>query len=149
MSSATWSVSVDRPIQDVFGFLAEGTNNPMWQPGISLVARVSPTDVGLGEGARYVQRIADSSGRTVEETYVVTRFDPPRLLEYVATRGTTRTVGLFTLARIDAGTTHVELTLRRETSGLGSTFTRTDGEQLRRQAAALEHLPSAMRDECP
>lgn len=147
MPITTWSVSVDRPIQDVFDFLAEGTNNPTWQPGISLVARVSPTDVGLGEGAHYLQRRADGAGRPVEETYVVTRFDPPRLLEYVVTRGTSRTVGCYTLARIDAGTTHVELSLRRESSGLVAAFARADAELLHSQAAALENLPAAMRDD--
>ena len=145
---ASQSVSVDRPVHEVFDFLALGTNNPLWRPGIRLVTRVYGTgpDDGPGVGTTYLQRVADGSGRTVEETYRLTRFERPLRLEFEVTRGSTRELGRFTLARIGPGTTHVELTLRRVSARIGATLGRGQADQLRERVASIAALPAAMRD---
>jgi len=28
------TVTIERPVEDVFAFLADGTNNPRWRPGV-------------------------------------------------------------------------------------------------------------------
>ena len=145
MAKARHSVSVDRPIHEVFDFLAEGTNTPIWRPIVTLVARISGT--GVGAGTRYVQRVSDGGGRTVEETYEITRFEPPHLLEFTVERGAIRTAGRYTLARIDPGTTHVEFTLWQLSPGLLSGLGRADGDRLREQVASIAGLPAAMRDQ--
>lgn len=145
MAKARHSVSVDCPIHEVFDFLAEGTNTPIWRPGVTLVARISGNEVGTG--TRYVQKVSDGAGRTVEETYEITRFEPPHLLEFVVERGAARTAGRYTLARIDPGTTHVEFTLWPQSPGFLSAFGRADSDRLREQVACIAALPEAMRDQ--
>ena len=39
MASAHKAVRIDRPVDVVFDFLADGTNNPAWQPAVVDVAQ--------------------------------------------------------------------------------------------------------------
>jgi hypothetical protein len=80
---------VDRPIHDVFHFLAEGRNNPTWRLDVSLAARIAGTAADLGVGSAYFQKVVDRRGRTVDETYENTAYEPPHLLEFTARRDTT------------------------------------------------------------
>ncbi len=148
MVKASQSVSVDLPVHEVFDFLALGTNNPLWRPGITLVTRVYATgpDTGPGVGTTYLQRVADGAGRTVEETYELTRFDRPLRLEFEVTRGSTREMGRYTLAAIGPGTTHVEFSLRRVSPGVRATLGRRQDARLLEHVASIAALPAALRD---
>ena len=145
---ASQSVTVDRPVQEVFDFLARGTNNPLWRPAISLVTRVYATgpDTGPGVGTTYLQRIVDVSGRTVEETYQLTRFERPLRLDFEVTRGSTRELGRYTLAAIGPETTHVEFTLRRLRRGVAARLRRHGGDAVHDHVSSIAALPAAMRD---
>ena len=147
MRSARSSVTVDRPIQDVFHFLAEGRNNPTWRSDVSLAARIAGSGVDLGVGATYLQKVTERTARTVEETYEISRYEPPHLLEFTATRDTTRTVGRYTLAAIDAGTTHVEFTLRRVSPDYRVKGRGAYRSQLQERVDSIGALPTAMKDE--
>ena len=147
MRFARSSVTVDRPIHDVFHFLAEGRNNPIWRSDVSLAARVVGTGTDLGVGAAYFQKVVDRRGRAVDETYEISRCEPPHLLEFTAARDTTRTIGRYTLAAIDPGTTHVEFTLRRVSRDYRVTRRSDDRSQLQDRVDSIAALPTAMRDE--
>ena len=43
MPDAESTITIERPIQDVFAYLADGTNNPRWRPGVLSIERTSPT----------------------------------------------------------------------------------------------------------
>jgi len=141
------SVTVDRPIHDVFHFLAEGRNNPTWRSDVSLAARIAGTGADLGVGAAYFQKVVDRRGRTVDETYQITAYLRPHLVEFTVRRGTTRTIGRYTLAAIDPGTTHVEFTLRRVSRDYRVTRRSDDRSQLQDRVDSIAALPTAMRDE--
>ena len=51
MTHATHTVHIDRPIEDVFDFLANGANNPRWQP---LVVSTVPADDTEGAGSTFL-----------------------------------------------------------------------------------------------
>jgi len=141
------SVIVDRPIHVVFDFLAEGRNNPTWRSDVTLAARIAGTGADLGVGAAYFQKVVDRRGRTVDETYHVTAYEPPHLVEFTVRRGTTRTIGRFTLAAIDRGTTHVEFTLRRVSRDYRVTRRSDHRSQLQERVDSIAGLPAAMKDE--
>ena len=52
MAHANNSVTVARPIEEVFDFLADGTNNTRWRPSVIEIARSGGPD---GVGATYKQ----------------------------------------------------------------------------------------------
>jgi len=141
------AVTVDRPIHDVFHFLAEGRNNPTWRSDVTLAARIAGTGADLGVGAAYFQKVVDHRGRTVDETSEISRYEPPHLLEFTAVRDTTRTIGRYTLVAIRPGTTHVEFTLRRVSRDHRVTGRSVYRSQLQDRVDAIVGLPAAMNDE--
>ena len=75
------TITIDRPVAEVFGYLAKFENVPRWNYAISETRSLTGQPVGVG--SRYVQ------SRTIpthsEETFEVTEFEPDRRL---AIRGT-------------------------------------------------------------
>lgn len=146
MAAASASVAVDRPIDDVFRFLAHGMNNPLWMPEISVVARLKGSGGPPELGTSYYQKVRLDSGRTAEETYELTTWEPPRLLEFLTSRGTTRLAGRYRLAAINTTTTHVEFTLDRVSREYRLERRPAASGELQDRVNRITNLPAAMRD---
>jgi carbon monoxide dehydrogenase subunit G len=71
------TVTIRRPVQDVFGFLADFQNVPTWNYAIVETTKTSPGPVGVGTTYRQVRSIP----RRSEEGFQVTVFEPARRLE--------------------------------------------------------------------
>lgn len=112
---------------------------------MSLVARISSS--GLGVGTTFFQKVLDGRGGTADETYETTRYEPPNLLEFSVSRGSTRAVGRYTLVRVDGDTTHVEFALWRVSPEFRTTARHETNDQLQRRVDSITALPAAMRDE--
>jgi uncharacterized membrane protein len=87
--SAQGSVSINRPVSDVFGFVADGENAMQWRPGVLDVARVS----GEGLGAVYRQGVRGPGGRRIAADYEVTAFEPNQRIAFRAIAGPVRPTG--------------------------------------------------------
>lgn len=72
------SREIRRSADDVFAFFADAANNPLWQEGMvsCLWTSAPPIDVG----STYEQR-ARFLGRDIVSKFVVSRFEPGRLIE--------------------------------------------------------------------
>ena len=68
------TVTVDRPVAEVFAYLSDFTTTEEWDPGTVRTTRVSG-DGGVGTTYHNVSRFL---GRETELTYVVTDSEPPR-----------------------------------------------------------------------
>ena len=96
MASAHREVRIDRPADVVFDFLADGTNNPKWQPAV--------VDAGSDEaaprvGATYRQSVRHPIGFRVPAGYRLTVFERPRRLAFeVSSGGPLRPTGTFELS---------------------------------------------------
>lgn len=142
MPHAENTVTVDRPIGDVFAFLADGTNNPRWRAGVLSIER---TSAGDGAGAAYRQKLRGPRGRAIDGDYRITTFDPPTLIEFQVTAGPARPTGRFALAEAGPGRTTVTFALDLTPTGLmrvmGPMIARTmrsEVEQLAQLKAELE-----------
>jgi uncharacterized protein YndB with AHSA1/START domain len=71
------TVTIRRPIEDVFGFLADFENVPKWNHAIVETRKISEGAVGVGTIYRQVRSVPSRS----EESFEVTAYDPPRHLE--------------------------------------------------------------------
>ena len=49
MPHATSTVTIDRPVDEVFGYLADGTNNPRWRSGVLPAVHVAHLRIVEGE----------------------------------------------------------------------------------------------------
>src|SRR5262247_4439392 len=109
------TITIARPIEDVFAYLADGTNNPRWRSGVLSIERAS----GDGStGTTYRQRLRGPGGRTIDGDYEVTRFEPPHRLEFRVIAGPARPTGRFTLAEDGNGLTIVTFSLDLQPTGL-------------------------------
>jgi uncharacterized protein YndB with AHSA1/START domain len=117
MTQARHDVRINRPIQEVFDFLADGTNNPRWQPP---VIRTTPTGETLDLGSAFQQKVRHPLGFTVSADYRITAYGPPHLLATVITSGGPLRPNLtYTLTATAAGATEVECLIEYHPSGLG------------------------------
>jgi len=81
----TASVEISRPPAEVFSYLADMANNPVWQRGQKWCAWTS--DPPLDVGSTYDQEAA-FLGRTITSSFVVTEFEPGHRIRIKTTGGT-------------------------------------------------------------
>ena len=113
MPSASSTITIDRPIADVFAFVADGLNAPTWRSGILDIAHAS----GDGLGAVYRQGVKGPGGRRIAADYEITAWEPPTRLAFKAIAGPVRPTGEYRLAEAGGGTT-VTFSLDAQLGGL-------------------------------
>jgi uncharacterized protein YndB with AHSA1/START domain len=76
LASAEMSITIARPVEQVFAVLTTPEDTPKWSSSAIEEALTSPGPVGVGSTRRAVVR--SFSGRTVTNETVVTAFEPNR-----------------------------------------------------------------------
>ena len=72
-------VEIDRPVPEVFDFVADMTNAPLWQAGLYLVQRTPSGPVRVGSEHVFERRFA---GRTLKSRNRITAFHRPSRLAF-------------------------------------------------------------------
>jgi uncharacterized protein YndB with AHSA1/START domain len=111
--SAKHSVTIRRPVAEVFAFVADGENAKQWRPGVLDVARQS----GEGLGAIYRQGVKGPGGRRIAADYEITGYEPDRRIAFRAIAGPVRPTGEYQFASGDDGTTTVTFALEATLAG--------------------------------
>jgi uncharacterized protein YndB with AHSA1/START domain len=115
MNKAAHDIRINRPITEVFDFLADGTNNPRWQP---MVVRTTRPEGALGVGSTFRQRVRHPLGFTVSADYRITAYDfPHHLAMTVSSGGPIRPTLTYTLTT-DGQATILRCTIEHHTNGL-------------------------------
>ncbi len=84
MPHGEFSVEIDRTPDEVFRFVEDSSNDPIWRRGMSDSRQTSEGPRGVGTTGEEVYRIA---GRESPSTWTITEYDPGRRVEYVSTSG--------------------------------------------------------------
>jgi uncharacterized membrane protein len=84
MTMTEHDVRIDRPAAEVFAFLADGTNNPRWQPP---VIETHPPAGPIGVGAQFHQKMRHPLGFKVSADYRVVDYQPGRQLSVQTSSG--------------------------------------------------------------
>jgi uncharacterized protein YndB with AHSA1/START domain len=113
MPSASHSVTIARPVDQVFAFVADGENAMRWRPGVLDVRHVS----GSGVGAAYRQGVKGPGGRRIDADYVITAFELGRKIAFRATAGPVRPEGEYLFEDL-GGSTRLTFSLSAELGGL-------------------------------
>ena len=135
MVDAQNTVTIRRSPQDVFAFLADGTNNPKWRDGVASIHHSK----GDGVGAVYTQKVKGPGGREIDADYEITTYDPPRRLAFKAIAGPARPEGEFLLEPQDGGT-RITFKLWWEPKGLKRAISPMVAKTMRSEVGALEKL---------
>jgi uncharacterized protein YndB with AHSA1/START domain len=115
------TVVIDRPIEEVFTFLAEGENDPKFSPRVLEIAKT--TDGPTGVGTVYASTVKDAGVKTKRE-FKLTEFEPPTRIRWTEISKNMITVpeGGYDLAP-EGGGTRVTLYNVFEGHGAGKLFT--------------------------
>lgn len=100
MPSAKRSITISRPIADVFAYVADGENGREWRSANIEIKHES----GEGVGATYSQTVPGPMGRRIRADYEITDYDAPNRLAFKAIAGPVRPTGEYRLAKAGDGT---------------------------------------------
>lgn len=109
------STVIDRPIEDVFAFLAEGENDKKFSPRVIEITK--KTDGPVGVGTVYASTVKDAGVKTQRE-FELTEFDPPTRIRWkeISKNLVVAPLGGYDLSPVDGGT---EVTFFNELEGHG------------------------------
>lgn len=79
MLSYEESVTIDRPIGDVFRYMQDIDREHEWQPNLREAEQIPPGEPGVGTRRRYV---SEFMGRRFENVYVNEVYEPERRVVY-------------------------------------------------------------------
>ena len=113
MPSAQRSVVINRPVEDVFEFFTNPTNESRWRTHLVEVSTTGP----LGVGSRVHQVVKGPAGRGIPADIEVTAYQPPARYGFRVVAGPVRPTGEYQFAG-EGDTTTVSLSLDAQMSGL-------------------------------
>ena len=126
------SITIERPIDEVFAFLLDGMNNPLWRSSVIDSQRVA------GKPDTYKQGMKGPTGR-VDGDYEVTEIRPNQLIAMKAIAGMARPTSTFAFeAAGDA--TRVTFSLRFEGRGPAKLMEPLVATVMRREIGMLPNL---------
>lgn len=137
MVHAQNTVSVHRPAEAVFAYLADGTNNRRWRDGVLEIERVLGDG---GVGTTYRQVLRGPAGRPIDGDYRVTAYEPPRLLAFEVVAGPVRPVGRYELTSYGNDATTLTFTLDAQPKGLMKLMSPMVGRQMESEVGHLAEL---------
>lgn len=109
------TITIDRPIEEVFAFLGDGENDPKFSPRVQKIEKVTGGPVGVG--TVYKSTVKDA-GMTTEREFELTEFARPTKIRWRerSKNMVTASEGGYDLAPSGAGT---ELTVHNVLEGHG------------------------------
>ncbi len=137
MPSASNEVVVNRPVADVYAFLADAENDARWRPGVLRITRASDTT--------YRQTVKGPGGRKISADVEITESRPNELIAFRATSGPVRPHGRYTMAPDGEGT-RVRFELEAEVGGLKRLLAPMVQKTMDGEVAALANLKRVLEE---
>lgn len=144
MAHAENSIVINKPAEQVFNFLADGTNNPRWRPGVISIEKVYRGENTVG--ATYKQTLTGPGGRKIPGDYQITEFQPNTSLGFKVTTGPARPEGRFLLERATEGT-KVSFSLDFQPKGLARLMDGMITRTMQAEVACLTNLKQVLEAE--
>jgi hypothetical protein len=137
---ASETVRVDFPIEDVFDFLSDGTNNVLWRPEVVSVIFAA----GPAERAVWAQTVRSTDGKQHKADYRISWYERPGKLEFMVFNGPSRPTTAFELRSLTAQSTEVTCTVNVKPLGYPFERTRFGAASALRLAEQIVGLGPAM-----
>jgi hypothetical protein len=112
------STVIDRPIDEVFAFLADGTNDPKFSPRVQQIRQTTGGPVGVGT---VFESTVKDAGMTTSRTFELTTLDVPTKIRWTERSKNMVTVpdGGYDLEKVSDAQTRVTIHNRFEGHGFG------------------------------
>lgn len=136
MAHAEGNITINRPVNEVFDFILDGTHNQLWRPGVMDVQRVSsPPD---GVGAKFKQGMKGPGGR-IEADYEIVECIPNQRIKFRVIAGPARPTGSYDFQTHDGATT-VTFILDFQPKGLSRLMDPLIAKQMQVEVGTLSNL---------
>jgi uncharacterized protein YndB with AHSA1/START domain len=142
MPDASKTITISRPIGDVFAFLADAENDKQWRGGVIEMTRTG----GEGVGSTYRQIVSGPGGRRIDADVEITEFVPDRRIGFRTTKGPVRPVGSYDLEERDGGT-QITFRLDAKLGGLKLLMTPMVAKTMRSEVGALDELKRVLESQ--
>ncbi|MGW1887468.1 SRPBCC family protein [Streptomyces sp. NPDC001970] len=132
------TVVIDRPVEEVFAFLADGENDPKFSPRVQRMAKT--TDGPTAVGTVYRSKVKDA-GMTTDREFRISAFESPRRIRWteISKNIVTAPEGGYDLEAVDAGRTRLRVFNTLEGHGLGKLLVGFALSAARKDADAFAH----------
>lgn len=134
------AVQISRPVDEVFAFVADARNRPLWDESVDTEELTSPEPIGVGSTVRTGLR---SMGRDYVLTWKIIEHEPPSRQTIESTSGPFPTTLAYLLSAQDGGTL-VEFSVTGRPTGtlrlLQPLIARNTQNNLDRGFPRLKHL---------
>ncbi|HEY3312894.1 MAG TPA: SRPBCC family protein [Anaerolineales bacterium] len=139
MAHAENSISIDRPVNEVFDFVADGLNNPLWRASVLDISRLPGKPDGAG--AVYKQGLKGPGGGRIDGDYEIVESQPNKLIKFQVIAGPARPTGTY-LFEPAGNATRLSFTLHFEPKGLARLMDPMISASMRTEVAMLSNLKS-------
>jgi uncharacterized membrane protein len=111
------SVMINRPVQDVFAWVAQNyaQNLPKWQTSVKELRQTSPGPIKVGTT---LQQVREVNGKPTPMTAEITQYAPNQVIGWKSKGESTETSGNITFQSANGGT-RVTLMVDVQVAGLG------------------------------
>ena len=137
MAHAENQIVINKPVSEVFSFLADGLNNPKWRDGVMEIKLKS--GAAGSEGAEYRQVLKGPFGRNIDGDYRLLTVNQDKELKFAVTSGPARPIGEY-LFEQQAGSTKLTFVLDYQTKGLAKLMEPMIQRTMNSEVAALSNL---------
>ena len=123
---------IERPVEEVFAYIADQTNAPAWQSGLVEVRRTTEGPIGVGTKHTLARMFM---GRRMEADNEYVAYEPNRRIAFKVTSGPMRAEASYLFEAVAEGT-RVTSTIEMDTSGFLSLAEPLIAAGLRREIKA-------------
>lgn len=114
MPAATRTVTIARPIDQVFAYFADATNSARWRSGVKEITAEGAPAVGTV----YRQTVSGPGGRGIPADVEITEYRPNRMVVLRGIAGPLRPTVTYTFVPVGEAATEVTFALWAQLSGL-------------------------------
>jgi uncharacterized membrane protein len=137
MGHAENEIIISKPVDIVYGFVADGLNNPKWRPGVISIELA--TGQAGKKGAEYRQMLKGPGGRSINGSYKITVAEPGNELSFAVIAGPARPTGNFYFVALEDNT-KVQFVLNYKPKGLAKLMEPMITKTMQTEVALLTNL---------
>jgi uncharacterized membrane protein len=136
MAHAEGSITINRPVKEVFDFILDGRNSTLWRPSV-LDVQLMPGNP-LGVGAIFKQGLKGPGGR-IDGDYEIVECKPNELIRFQVIAGPARPTGTYLFKSMD-DSTQVKFILDFQPKGLAKLMDGMINKSMKGEVETLSNL---------
>jgi Predicted integral membrane protein len=136
MAHAEGSITINRPVKEVFDFILDGRNSTLWRPSV-LDVQLMPGNP-LGVGAIFKQGLKGPGGR-IDGDYEIVECKPNELIRFQVITGPARPTGTYLFKSMD-DSTQVKFILDFQPKGLAKLMDGMINKSMKGEVEKLSNL---------